>query len=145
MTPNPQPFIIDDLLNELYTAVKNNLQTAGKQEIEVEIYRYKDDHACCILADRELLRQVLAHLLDNAVKCIERGFIIFGYHVLNDNLVDFFVDDTRGRNYDDAILDLSAIHDLLQQIGSRLNDKTKDVGSSLSFSIKSTQIEVISG
>ena len=90
MSQNHHLFIIDDLLNDLHTTVKENLQNAGKPEIDVEIYRYSDDHTCSIHADRELLRQVLAHLLDNAVKFINRGFIVFGYHVMNDNLVDFF-------------------------------------------------------
>jgi len=136
MTHQQETFIIDDLLEELLIAVKENLQNAGKPEIEVEIYRYSEEHTCSILADRELLRQVLAHLLDNAVKFINRGFIVFGYHVMNENLVDFFVDDTR----DDTAADLTAVNDLLQQMGSHLKKSTRGLTSALSFSIESEQI-----
>ena len=143
MNPKQVTFIIDDLLNDLHTTVKEQLQTAGKPHIEVEIYRYSDERTCTILADRELLRQVLAHLLDNAVKYISRGFIVFGYHVMNDNLVDFFVDDTRKGNNEDTSLDLSVVRDLLQQMGSRLKAKPHQrLGASFSFSIESEQIEL---
>ena len=143
MTHQQETFIIDDLLNELQIYVKAELQTAGKPEIDVEIYHYSDEHICSIFADRECLRQVLIHLLDNAVKFAGRGFIVFGYHLLDDNVVDFFVDDTRKGNNDDAVLDLSAVRDLLQTMGSRLKVKPpKRVGSSFSFSIKSEQVEL---
>jgi signal transduction histidine kinase len=142
MSQNHHPFIIDDLLQELHLTVKANLQTAGKPEIDVEMYRYSEEHTCSILADRELLQQVFVHLLDNAVKFTNRGFIVFGYHVLSDNLVDFFVDYTRLKKINDAALDLYTVRDLLQQMGSRLNEQNERTGTSFSFSIKSEQVKV---
>jgi signal transduction histidine kinase len=137
MTHQQETFCIDDLLNELLITVKQELQNAEKSHIDVETYQYSDDHTCSILADRELLRQVLVHLLDNAVKSITRGFIVFGYHLLDDNLVDFFVDDTRGQMCrDSGVPDLSNVRDLLQQMGSRLKKTT--IG--LSFSVESAQV-----
>ena len=139
------PFIIDDLLNELHNYVKQELQTAGKADIEVETFKYRDDHACRILADREQIRQAFVYLLDNAIKSTDSGFIYFGYYVLDDDLVDFFVDDTGSGNHNDTPPDLSPVRNLLGQMGSRLKEKNTDEGSSFSFSIKSAKVELISG
>ena len=138
----PQTFCIDDLLNELQIEVKEKLQNAGKPNIDVNIYRYKKDHTCSILADRERLRQALVQLLDNAVEFTDCGFIVFGYHVLLADLVDFFVTDTGLGTDNDAPPDLSAVRDLLQPMGSRLKEDVTDVGSSFHFSIKSERVEV---
>ena len=64
-------------------------------------FKYRNDRNCRILADRKQIRQVFVHLLDNAVKYTERGFISFGYYVLKPDLVDFFVTDTGARMYHD--------------------------------------------
>ena len=133
-----QTFCIDDLIDELYIYVKKELQNAGKSNVNVEIYKKSREHTCRIQANRELLRQALVHLLDNAVKYTDRGFIMFGYHVLDTNLVDFFVNDTGAGEYNDTVIDLSAVRDLLQQMGSRLKEEITGTGSSYSFSIKST-------
>ena len=134
MTHQQETFIIDDLLQELHTAVKEKLQIAGKPDIEVKIYDYPNKPACRAKTDREMLRQILVIFLDNAVKLTDKGFIIFGYHVLDDKTVDFFVDDTGTGEYNDR---LSAACDLLAQMGSRLNEKnSKDIGASYSFSIE---------
>ena len=139
---HPQTFCIDDLLNELHLYVKEKLQNAGNPDVDVDIYRYKKDHICRILADRESLRQALVHLLDNAVKFTDYGFIVFGYHVLKPDLVDFFVTDNGLGEYNDTPPDLSPVCELLQTMGSRLKKDVTGTGSSFSFSIKSERVEV---
>ena len=137
-----ETFIIDDLMNELLIYVKEQLQNAGKPDIDVETFKYKEDHTCSILADRERLRKVLVHLFDNAIQFTDRGFIYFGYYLLDTDLVDFYVDDTGLGKYNDTPPDLSAVNDLLQQMGSHLKEKIKGTGSSFSFSIKSEKVEL---
>jgi len=142
MNHQEETFIIDDLMNELLIEVRKNLQNAGKSNIDVETFKYKDDHTCRILANRERLRKVLVHLFDNSIKCTDRGFIYFGYYLLNTDLVDFYVDDTGLGKYNDTPPDLSAVNKLLQQMDSNLKAKIKGTGSSYSFSIKSEQVEL---
>ena len=138
---HPQTFCIDDLLNELQIEVKEKLQNAGKSNIDVNTFKYRNDHTCSILADRERLRQALVHLLDDSVKYTDVGFIFFGYYVMDTNLVDFFVDDTREMCHA-SVPDLSPVRDLLEQMGSRLKKSAVGLSSSLHFSIKSERVEV---
>jgi hypothetical protein len=147
MTHQQEPFIIDDLLEELHTAVKENLQKAGKPDIEVNIFKYKQDHTCRILADRKLIRQAFVLLLDNSVKFIDSGFISFGYYVLKPDLVDFFVTDTGTRMFlDNPDQYLTPVRNLLQQTGIRLKErKPNDISAKYSFSVTSELVEVVSG
>jgi len=134
MTHQQEPFIIDDLMTELLIYVKEQLQNAGKPNIEVDIYNYPNKPECRIKTDRETLRQILVILLDNAIELTDRGLIVFGYHVLDDNLVDFFVDDTGTGEYNDR---LSVACDLIVQLGSLLNENNcKDIGASYSFTVE---------
>jgi signal transduction histidine kinase len=140
-TGHPETFSINDLMDELFIYVKEKLQNSGKSEIEVSTLKFRDNLNCRIHADRVVLKQALVHLLDNAVKYIKQGFNSFGFYVLNDTLVDFYVHDTRFESYDDAEIDLSVVHNLLQLIGSRLKNKY-DSDSTLHFSIKCDEIEI---
>ena len=133
-TKTEEKFCIDDLMSELHAYVKEELQKAGKPEIETQFCRYYENQTCLIQTDRERLRQILALLLDNAVRYIERGFIAFGYFVLKTDMIDFHVDDTRVNNINENLTEVSA---LVQQMGSRLKTKApKDKRSSCSFTVK---------
>jgi len=132
--PKTEEFCIDDLMGELHQYVEKELQTNGKENIEIAPYRYSETETCYIQADRELLRQIFVILLDNAVRYIERGFIAFGYHVLDTNIVDFFVDDTRADYYNE---DVSIVRELVEQMGSELKmPPDKKQRSSFRFTVK---------
>ena len=135
-----ETFCIDDLMDELYLYVKAELQTAGKPEIEVDIIRYTDKYACRIGADRERLRQVFVHLLDNSVKYTDSGLILFGYFVMDNNLVDFVVDDTRRESHRDDTSNLTPVRNLLKPTGSRLKKSSAGMGYSIRFSIESEYV-----
>jgi len=138
MNNQEKMFCIDDLMSELHFYINQELQNSGKPHIEAETYPYAEGETYWIDADRERLQQVFVILLDNAVKYIERGFIVFGYFAGETNVIDFFVDDTRFtrmRKYDDE--DLSIARGLLEQMGSQLiGQQHKYVGSSFSFAVE---------
>ena len=131
---NTKEFNIDELMSELHQYIEKELQTNGKENIEIAPYRYSETETCSIEADRELLRQIFVILLDNAVRYIERGFIAFGYHVLDTNIVDFFVDDTRADFYNE---DVAVVRGLVEQMGSELKIMPdKKQRSSFRFTVK---------
>jgi len=142
MTTTQETFIIDDLLEELHTAVKEKTATS---DVEVDIFKYKKDHTCRILADRERIRQAFVILLDNAVQSTASGFISFGYYVLKPDLVDFFVTDNGLGEFNETPPDLSPVRDLLQPMGSRLKENITGTGSKFSFSVTSELVELVNG
>jgi len=127
-------FNIDELMNDLFLYVNQELQKHGKTHIEANISCHSKTETCQIDADEERLWQILVHLLDNAVKYIHRGFILFGYRLSGMDSVDFFVNDTRTENYN---INLSVVHTLAEQMGSSLKViPTEDRISSFSFTVK---------
>jgi hypothetical protein len=60
---------------------------------------------------------------------------------LKPDLVDFFVDDTGARMNHNTDGDLTAVRELLQQMGIHLKErKPNDISASCSFSVKSEQV-----
>ena len=139
-TPAPKTeFCLDALMLDLRHYVKEELQNCGKTHIDAETYPYHENETCYTRSDRERIRQIFIHLLDNAVRNIERGFIVFGYFAAKKNVVDFYVDDTRlNRNYnDDANEELPAARALLEPMGSRLKiSRDRKKPSSLYFAVR---------
>jgi hypothetical protein len=132
-------FCIDDLMSELKTYAKQELQKIGKPHIEAETYPYSESATYWIVADREHLRRIIAVLLDDAVKNIDNGFIVFGYFVPGYvDGIDVFVDDTRitrNREYNDD--DFSTARELVEQTGSRLKVEKRNIaGLSFMFAVK---------
>ena len=83
-----------DLLNEVY-----HYYTIQKHIMEKECIAllknpdkfYPDIH---IMTDRNRLFQILSILVENALKFTEKGVVEFGYKVLNDNKVLFYIKDS---------------------------------------------------
>ena len=119
MTPHPPTeFNLDALMSDLRLYVKSELQKCGKTHIEADTYPYQEGETCSLQADREGIRQILVHLLDNAVKYIESGFISFGYLAPDTLGVDFFVADTR--EDEDFNKNLTVASGLAEEMGSAL-------------------------
>jgi len=126
-------FSIDDLMYDLFLYANQELHKSGKTHIEV-------DYSCCskndtyrIGIDEESLWQILVHLLNNAVKYTDKGFIFFGYQLSGTDGVVFFVNDTRSENFNE---NLSVVSALVEQKGSHLMAKpSEEKTSSFSFTV----------
>jgi CheY-like chemotaxis protein len=88
-------FNLNDLLSELITEVRLKAVNENKQGLKINLNMEFPDENSIISSDKEKLSQILWHLLDNAVKFTDEGFIELGYYLnqLNNTLY-FYVKDT---------------------------------------------------
>ncbi len=154
MRLHKQYFALNELMNELYDHIL--ISVAGKN-IVVKLDVPDNSEDLTIYSDREQLRKVLYHLLQNANKFTDQGAIIFGYHHQPDH-VSFFVSDTgRGivsekldnifdifmqedtamtRGYEGSGLGLAIVKGIVSLMDGGVKvESEKDKGSSFFFSI----------
>jgi len=83
----------DIYLNELIEDIYNSFKPLITNEIEFSFSNGLDNKLGFIRTDEAKIRQVLIHLLENAIKFTNKGKIEFGYSLGNKKL-EFFVKDT---------------------------------------------------
>ena len=81
---------LNAMVSELYRYYKHKI---GDRSISLLPSTDLDDDASMVYADRNKLHQVLHHLMNNAIKFTQKGYVKFGYHAKNE-MVEFFVKDT---------------------------------------------------
>ncbi len=81
---------INDLMTELY----NNHVIKDCVNVELKLSLDNPNQELIIVVDSFRLNQILVILLDNAYKFIENGTISFGYSIVDDHKINFFVSDT---------------------------------------------------
>ncbi len=90
-----QAFSLKNLFTENKTAFDNILLSSGKEEqIKLVFKADKDYFSSTIVSDRSKINQVLDNLFKNAVKFTDRGTIEFGFRMLENNLLRFYISDT---------------------------------------------------
>lgn len=89
-----EPCLINELLVNL--AMQFNIQKSliDKEHITIRVKRSNKDDSFSILTDEQKLKQILVNLIENALKYTESGSIDFGYELLEDKKVRFFVKDS---------------------------------------------------
>lgn len=82
-------FDLNALLHELEQSCRLRLKTNA-----VELIFDEGIPACCIRSERNRLTQLITNLITNAIKFTTQGTIRFGYHVLENEALYFYVADT---------------------------------------------------
>ena len=85
---------MDQLLGELFEYYQKELRKNNKENLELILQTPKGSRDYEIVSDEIRLRQVLLNLLSNAMKFTEKGKIEFGYEILSETMLQFFVKDT---------------------------------------------------
>jgi signal transduction histidine kinase/CheY-like chemotaxis protein len=89
-----QRFSITRMLAELFAYFNESLVESGKKEVQLLVTGIKDNVEMTILADGVKINRVLRHLLANALKFTNSGFIEFGAKMRSPDVLQFYVQDS---------------------------------------------------
>ncbi len=149
---------LHDVLQEVYESFNNDIKRRGQLNIKLYLKEGIADKNTMVLTDGTRLKQVLANLVGNGIKFTDRGFVEFGYELINEGLLQFYVKDTgiglpvgkeeriferfykfsEGRQtlYGGTGIGLSLVKDLLELMGGKIwIESEPNVGTSFYFTI----------
>jgi signal transduction histidine kinase len=138
---NPEPFILNRLIDELMVSYKRTLNVEEKAlAVKLVFNKGLSDKNSLVKTDINRLKQILSNLLDNAVKFTPKGEITMGYELIESNLLKFYVKDTgTGIPIDQQ----SIIFERFRQVCD-----DKDIlsrGTGLGLSIVKNMVELLGG
>lgn len=130
--PVNEAFPVNDLLEELYNTFSYSHNNCGKDHIMLSL-KLVGNLNPFIFSDSKILRKILSNLIDNAFKFTEQGTIEFGYNLVNETDIQFFVFDS-GIGIPKEKYNL--IFEKFRQIDEGLSKKHAGLGMGLSISKK---------
>lgn len=83
---------INSILDDLH--MQFSKENIADDEIEFRVIKSLPNEKTLVVTEERKLKQVLSNLLNNAFKFTSSGSIEFGYKLLKDNFLEFYVKDT---------------------------------------------------
>jgi PAS domain S-box-containing protein len=94
ITINNSETNLGKLFNELYEEYNKELKARKKQNVELFLKLPIEQEIITVYTDPGRIYQIMAYLLDNALKFTEKGYVQFGYELKDSRHLQFFVKDT---------------------------------------------------
>jgi len=91
---NNQFYNVNGFVNELYRQFLYEKGQLEKDHLKLIVVKGNDHPKFSILCDGSKIKDIMESLLDNAIKFTEEGEIEFGYKILENSSIEFFVRDT---------------------------------------------------
>lgn len=85
---------LEELLEDISSLAQYELQLQNKQNLSIHLNKSTINSKPVVFTDRNVLLEVLMNLIKNSIKFTLKGVINFGYHILPDNSLVFYVSDT---------------------------------------------------
>jgi len=135
----PQNTNINDVLEEIYTNAKRDIEVSEKQ-IDLDVIFGLPLTQSVLYIDPVRIKQILTNLIQNAIKHTESGMIVFGYDKkINTNELLFFVKDT-GYGIPE-----NKLEDIFERYVTDIS-KTKSIkGTGLGLHITSSLVKLMNG
>ncbi len=90
----PAAFSLPELFEELYERFNKEKALKGKRKVEITYALPENSSQLNVVMDRHRLKQVLSHLIHNAVKFTTKGIVEYGCHKDDGGYMGFFVKDS---------------------------------------------------
>lgn len=138
--PKKEKCYINSIFDKLLTDIESKQNILEKTDIEIRVNRANPDPLYMIFSDPERIYQIISHLLNNALKFTEKGFIEFGYYLSNNNRIAFYVKDS-GIGIPDDQQEI-----IFRKFGKSGNINTnKNRGTGLGLTLSKKLVELLNG
>ncbi|UCH15723.1 MAG: response regulator [Bacteroidales bacterium] len=131
---------VKSILKDLYTTLKEEINNRGLSGLELVFTNAGNKEDTIIKNDEFRLRHVMKNLLNNALKFTEKGFIEYGYEVIDKSKILFYVKDTGIGIPEDK---LNVIFDRFERIENEYY--TNIPGTGLGLFIVKKMVELMGG
>ena len=126
----PQECDINQLLNNVIEEVTQMIQSADKEKLEIIFDNRLPQTLKTIFIDGKKITRILLHLIENAVKCTDSGYIILGCDIPQEKNLRFWVEDS-GMGIDEE--DFESIFKRFWKHGDAFTQKSRGLGIGLSL------------
>lgn len=138
VTKKTDTFNLKDLLSDVYSEMLGLVPKDRDLSLILEDYAREQNLIC--ITDKIKLKQIITNLISNALKFTEKGFVKFGYEVIDGSFLEIRVSDT-GVGISES--DKDKIFNRFVQIENKLSVSSS--GSGLGLSICKAYSEILGG
>ena len=138
--PKKEKCYLNNIFDKLQADVESKLSILEKNHLKVRVSKGNFDPQFMIYSDPERIYQIITHLLNNALKFTETGFIEFGYSFAANNRIAFYVKDS-GIGIPDDQQEI-----IFRKFGKSGNINTnKNRGTGLGLALSKKLVELLNG